>query len=141
MAVQRRQVELMQVHEGGSPMAYNETLAQRIREALGSREGIEEKKMFGGLAFMLGGNMICGVTHDDLMARVGAENHEEALSLRGARPMDFAGRPMKGMVFVGPDRYSSDNDLLDWVDRVLAFGTTLPPKEAKTRAPRKPAAK
>ena len=110
-------------------MAYNETLAARVREALPD-EGIEERKMFGGLAFMLGGNMVCGITRDDFMVRVGPDNHEAALERTGARPMDFAGRPMRGMVFVDAAGYTSDLQLNEWVELALAFGTSLPPKQA-----------
>jgi hypothetical protein len=111
-------------------MAYNETLAARVRQVLPD-EGIEEMKMFGGLAFMLGGNMVCGITKDDLMVRVGPDNHDAALERAGARPMDFAGRPMRGMVFVDPAGYESDTKLNEWVELALAFGASLPPKQAK----------
>ena len=117
-------------------MAYDETLAARVRRALPD-EGIEEKKMFGGLAFMLGGNMVCGITKDDLMVRVGSDNHDAALERTGARRMDFAGRPMRGMVFVDAAGYTSDTDLNDWVELALAFGTSLPPKQAKAARGRK----
>jgi hypothetical protein len=121
-------------------MAYNETLAMRVRQALPDQR-IEEKKMFGGLAFMLGGNMVCGITKDDLMVRVGPDNHEAALERAGARPMDFAGRPMRGMVFVDAVGYTSDSDLNEWVDLALAFGASLPPKQAKPAGGRKRQAK
>jgi TfoX/Sxy family transcriptional regulator of competence genes len=119
-------------------MAYDENLASRIRQVFPA-EGVEEKKMFGGIAFMLGGNMVCGVIRDDLMVRVGPDNEEAALDRTGARPMDFAGRPMRSMVFVGPAGCASDADLRDWLDLALAFATTLPPKQAKaaTRRSRK----
>jgi TfoX/Sxy family transcriptional regulator of competence genes len=117
-------------------MAYDEKLAARIRE-LFPADGVEEKKMFGGIAFMLGGNMVCGVTKDDLMVRVGPDKHEAALDREGARPMDFAGRPMRGMVFVRPAGYASDADLRDWLDLALAFATTLPPKQAKAATSRR----
>ncbi len=79
-------------------MAYDEGLAQRIREALDDRPGIAERKMFGGLCFTLNGNMACGVTGDELMVRVGPDKHAEALERPHARKMDFTGRPMKGLV-------------------------------------------
>ena len=115
-------------------MAYNEELAQRIRQTFSADDGFEEKKMFGGLAFMLGGNMVCGITKDDLMARIGPDAHEAALERPGARPMDFTGRPMKGIVFVGPEGYASDDDLRSWLEATLAFATTLPPKESKPKS-------
>jgi len=109
-------------------MAYNEKLAARIRTLLGDGPELFERKMFGGLAFMINGNMACGVTGDDLMLRVGAANHDKALSQPHARPMDFTGRPMKGMVFVGPDGTRDDDSLAAWVDRAVAFASSLPPK-------------
>ena len=109
-------------------MAYDERLAERIRRALAVREGLSEKKMFGGIAFMLNGNMCAGVVSDQLMVRVGPERHEEALARPHARPMDFTGRPMKGMVYVGPEGYRSDADLAAWVSQGAQFAATLPPK-------------
>ena len=81
-------------------MAYNEDLAHRVREALADRNGVTEKKMFGGLSFMMGGNMACGILKDDLVVRVGPDSHEKALANRHARPMDFTGR---GLGHVGED--------------------------------------
>jgi len=109
-------------------VAYDERLAERIRRALAVREGLSEKKMFGGIAFMLNGNMCAGVVSDQLMVRVGPERHEEALARPHARPMDFTGRPMKGMVYVGPEGYRSDADLAAWVSQGAQFAATLPPK-------------
>src|SRR5262245_50395193 len=82
------------------PVAYDKGLAQRIREALEDQPNISEKKMFGGLAFLVRGNMCVGVVGDQLMVRVGAEAHDEALRQPFARKMDFTGRPMKGLVYV-----------------------------------------
>ena len=84
--------------------------------------------MFGGIAFMLNGNMFCGVTRDDLMLRVGPELFEDALAQPGARPMDFTGRPMKGMVFVGAEGYDRDEQLGKLVEQTLAFARSLPAK-------------
>lgn len=109
-------------------MAYDEALAERIRDALSTTEGVVEKKMFGGIAFMVRGNMTCGVVKDDLMARVGRDAHAEALELPGARPMDFTKRPMKGMVFVDGASLDNDEALRGWVERCLAFTSTLPAK-------------
>ena len=89
-------------------MAYDEGLAQRIREALTERDDVTEKKMFGGLAFLLGGNMCCGVVGDELMVRVGAAAYSEALTQPYARQMDFTGRPMRGMVYVDCEGFESD---------------------------------
>ncbi len=84
--------------------------------------------MFGGIAFMLNGHMCCGVTRHDLMVRVGPDAYEDSLARPHARPMDFTGRPMKGMVYVGPGGCEDDDDLRAWVDRGVAFATSLPPK-------------
>ena len=108
-------------------MAYNETLAQRIRSVMPSTDAVE-KKMFGGLAFMVNGNMCCGIVKDTLMARVGPEQHERLLSLPHVRPMDFTGRPSKGMIYVDPPGIATDEDLRTWVNRCLAFVETLPVK-------------
>ena len=109
-------------------MAYDEELAERIRRALAGRQGVSEKKMFGGIAFMLRGNMFCGIVRDDLMVRVGLERHEEALAQPHARPMDFTGRPMRGMVYVGPEGCRTDEALKRWVEQGLNFAATLPAK-------------
>jgi|SRR5690606_54226 len=108
-------------------MAYNESLADRVREVLTSQFDITEKKMFGGLAFMLNGNMVCGVTRDDIMLRVGSENYAEALKQPGARQMDMGGRPMKSMVFVNGTGLT-DVDLADRVNACARFASSLPPK-------------
>ena len=109
-------------------MAYDEKLAERVRRALSGREGISEKKMFGGIAYMLGGNMFCGIVKDQLMVRVGPERYEDALARPHARPMDFTGRAMRGMVYVEPEGLRSDADLGAWLRRGVDFAATLPPK-------------
>ena len=110
-------------------MAVSEILADRVRTLLANEEGLCEKKMFGGLCFLVHGNMACGITGDnDLMLRVGPEAYEAALEQPGVRPMDFTGRPMKGMVFVDPDRCPDEADLASWLERALAFARSLPPK-------------
>ena len=109
-------------------MAYDEALAARIRSALAGEPSVTEKKMFGGVAFMVGGNMACGVTGDEIMVRVGPENHEDALSRPHARPMDFTGRPMRGLVYVGRPGFESDPDLAAWVEYGASFARNLPPK-------------
>ena len=83
-------------------MSYDETLAERIRKALEHRRDVTEKKMFGGLAFLLEGSMFCGIVKDELMVRVGTARYEEALTEPHVRPMDFTGRPARGYVFVAP---------------------------------------
>lgn len=109
-------------------MAYDEMLAQRIRMALAGRDGVTERKMFGGIAFMVGGNMCCGVVGDDLMVRVGPERHEQALARPHVRPMDFTGRPMKGMAYVAPAGCRAEADLAAWVDMAADFAASLPHK-------------
>ena len=109
-------------------MAYDERLADRIRDLLKSQSGISERKMFGGLAFMHRGHMICGIVKDELMVRVGADQYEDALARPHARPMDFTGQPMRGMVFVAPGGHSQGDALRSWVEQSLAFARTLPPK-------------
>ena len=109
-------------------MAYDDGVAQRIRECLDGQEGIVEKKMFGGIAFMLKGNMCCGVIKDALMVRVGKDDYPAALSLRHAREMDFTGKPLTGFVYVAAAGFEDDKDLEVWVARGVAFAKSLPPK-------------
>ncbi len=109
-------------------MAYDEKLASRIRAALAHREGMTERKMFGGIAFMLNGNMCCGVVGDELMARVGADGHQDALALPHARPMDFTGRAMKGFIYVGAQGLQDEADLAAWIERGAAYALSLPAK-------------
>lgn len=106
-------------------MAYDERLAERIRKALPDRPRITEKKMFGGIAFLLDGKMFCGIVKDDLMVRVGPEAHEAMLREPHARPMDFTGRPMTGYVYVAPAGFASDVALARWVARGAKFAATL----------------
>ena len=106
-------------------MAYNVELAARVRHLLGERKGLTEKKMFGGLSFLLGGKMCCGVVKDDLVVRVGPDRHDEALAEPNARPMNFTGRPMKGFVYVGPEGYGEDKALSKWVNRGVEFASSL----------------
>lgn len=116
-------------------MAYDAKLADRVRRAVAGRRRIAEKKMFGGLAFLLDGKMFCGVASDDLMVRVGPERHEEALRRPHVRPMDFTGRPMKGYVFVGPDGCRTERQVLAWVEKSASFVATLP-AHSRPRRPR-----
>ena len=109
-------------------MAYDEELADRIREQLASRSGVTERKMFGGIAFMVAGNMACGVLGEDLIVRLGEEDGENALAEEGVRPFDFTGKPIKNIVYVSPDRTSDDDGLSEWVDAGADFAASLPPK-------------
>ena len=109
-------------------MAYDQGLATRIREAIGDRSGLAEKQMFGGLAFLVHGNMACGVRGEDLIVRVAADTAEAALAEPGVRPFDLTGRPMTGWLLVDPDGHAEDEDLRRWVDRGLAHASSLRPK-------------
>lgn len=109
-------------------MAYDETLADRVRDVLGPRADLTERKMFGGIAFMVGGNMAVGVIEDDLMVRLDPADAERALDEPHVRPMDFTGRPMKGMVFVDSAATGSDDGLAAWVDAGADHAASLPPK-------------
>ncbi|HEU4760001.1 MAG TPA: TfoX/Sxy family protein [Dehalococcoidia bacterium] len=109
-------------------MAYNQELADRVRSILSANPGLAEKKMFGGLSFLLRGNMCCGVLGDDLIVRLGPEDHAQALAQPHARPMDFTGRPMRGFVYVGREGWRSDDDLARWLQRGVDLAASLPPK-------------
>lgn len=109
-------------------MAYDEGLASRLRDFFKDRDDVVEKKMFGGLCFMLHGNMCCGITTSDLMLRVGPKQYEATLAMEGAREMDFTGRPMKGMVTVNEGYYDEDEALAQWLTLAENFADTLPAK-------------
>lgn len=109
-------------------MAYSEALAQRIRLVLHDELGVTERKMFGGLAFMVRGNLCCGVMKEDLMLRVGAAQYAAAVDRPHARPMDFTGKPMKGMIYVDSAGIETDAALADWVQWGINFAGALPPK-------------
>jgi len=107
---------------------FDEKLARRIRNLLKGWQSVEEKRMFGGLAFMVNGHMCCGVLNNDLVLRLGQEEYEEAISHTHARPMDFTGRPLRGLLYVSPAGLRSAHSLRAWVGRSLRFVSTLPPK-------------
>lgn len=109
-------------------MAYDEGLVQRMREALAAIPDIDEKKMFGGIGFLLNGNMACGVNKDDLIVRVGPDAYETALAEPYTKDFDMTGRPMKGWVVVRPAGYATDEMLKGWVQRGVDFALSLPPK-------------
>ena len=115
-------------------MAFDETLDDRVRAILRERNDVVERKMFGGLAFLIRGNMCCGIVGTDLMVRVGADQHESALAEAHSRPMDFTGRPSKGMVYVGAEGLRTARSLLHWIDRACRLADTLPAKPAKKSA-------
>jgi hypothetical protein len=114
-------------------VAYDERLAGRIRSALAGRDGIAERKMFGGLCFLVHGRMCCGVLKDELCLRVGPDRYEEALLEPHARPMDFTGRPMRGFVFVAPAGLEADGALAKWLGWASDFAARTPPKGAARR--------
>ena len=109
-------------------MAFDEGLAQRVRVLLDGRSDVADKQRFGGLAFLIGGNMACGVSGDDLMVRVDREESERLLEEPGARRFDMTGRPMKGWLLVAPEATADDSDLERWVRRGEEFAASLPPK-------------
>jgi len=109
-------------------MAYDEGLATRVRELLGDRAGVAEKQMFGGLAFLVHGNMACGVRGEDLIVRLAADAAESVEGEPGVRPFDLTGRPMKGWLLVAAEGHAEDDDLGRWIDRGAAYAASLPPK-------------
>jgi len=109
-------------------MAYDEGLAQRVREEMAELPGYVEKKMFGGIGFMLQGNMACGVIGEDLIVRVGPERYESALAEPHAKPFDMTGRPMRGWVVITSSGYRLDEDLARWVRQGVSYARSLPAK-------------
>jgi TfoX/Sxy family transcriptional regulator of competence genes len=109
-------------------MAFSESLAARIRDALVPRRGIEEKKMFGGVGFLLNGNMLVGVWKDSLIVRLGPNAGEAALREPHVREFDITGKPMKGWALVEPDGIENDEQLRAWIERATKFVETLPAK-------------
>ena len=109
-------------------MPYDQFLAGRIRAELTGLTGLEEKKMFGGVGFMLHGNMACGVHKDELIVRVGAEGFVDALNRPGARPFDMTGKPMSGWVMVKPSGFETEQALREWIRLGLDYAKSLPKK-------------
>ena len=114
-------------------MAYDRGLVDRVRTILGRRAGFSERKMFGGIAFMINGHMCCGVLKTDLMLRLTPEAVINGLRRPNTRPMDFTGKQMKSMMFVDAEGSDSDEALHEWVEAALAFVLTLPPKTLAVR--------
>lgn len=106
-------------------MAHSEELAKRIRGLLKGKYDFNEKKMFGGLCFMINGNMFCGVIKDNLIVRVGSEAYEDALAKPNVHPLDFTGRPLRGFIYVDPKGYSTREALLNWVKKGIEFASSL----------------
>jgi TfoX/Sxy family transcriptional regulator of competence genes len=115
-------------------MSYDEKLAARIRALLAGRDDVTEKKMFGGLCFMVSGAMCCGLTKSDFVVRVGADRYEDALAQPHARPMDFTGRPLAGMVYVAPEGLRTKAALARWVRRGIEFVSERAPARPGSRA-------
>ena len=110
-------------------MAFDEGLAERVRAVLDRRSDVEDRRMFGGIAFLVAGNMACGVTGEDLMVRMRPEDAAGLLeSEPDTRPFDMTGRPMRGWVLVAPEATADDGDLERWVRRGEEFAASLPPK-------------
>ena len=109
-------------------MAFDKILAGRIRDALALKRGVEEKKMFGCICFMLNGNAMAGVWKDSLIARHGPDKGEAALLEPHVRQFDITGRPMRNWVVVEPEGIEDDEQLADWIERAMKFVKTLPGK-------------
>ena len=109
-------------------MAYDEGLAQRVRESLQELPELVEKKMFGGVGFMVRGNMACGINGDDLIVRVGPDRYDEALTRPHTRVFDMTGRPMRGWVMVAPGGVEEDDEFELWLQQGVDFALSLPPK-------------
>ena len=118
-------------------MAYDEKLAARVRAVLPARASVMERKMFGGLALMLDGKMLCGILGDELIVRVGPERYPEALGKSHARPMDFNGRPMRGYVYVAAAGVKTPKQLVPWLASAMSYVATIDARPRKSR-PRKP---
>ncbi len=109
-------------------MAYNEELAERMRAKLKTARGVTEKKMFGGVGFLVNGNMACGVNKQDLIVHLNDDDFEKALKQKHVRVFDFSGRPMKGWIYVSAEGYASDKALEGWMEKGIAFAKSLPKK-------------
>jgi len=118
-------------------VAYDEKLATRVRRALRRHGAPAEREMFGGVTFLLRGHMCCGIVGDDLVLRVGPDRYEQALARPHARTMDFTGRSLKGMVYVGPPGVADDAELRRWIGEAAAFIRALPARPAKSRRARR----
>lgn len=118
-------------------MAYDEQLAERIRESLSSHRGLTEQKMFGGICFMLKGNMAAGVTGDELMIRLDGTSAEKALQEKHTRQMVIGKMTAKGMLLVAPAGAKTKAQLERWLKRSATYAESLPPKVKKKAAPKK----
>jgi hypothetical protein len=117
-------------------MGYDNTIADRVRRILSRRRDVVEKRMVGGLSFMVRGSMCCGVTGTALMVRVGPEARGWALAQPHVRPMTFAGKALAGFVCVDPEGFRTETALATWVQRGIDFVSAMPPKRGGKRKPR-----
>jgi TfoX/Sxy family transcriptional regulator of competence genes len=109
-------------------MAFDESLADRIRKGLSRRKGVEEKKMFGGLGFLLNGNMLVGVWKDSMIVRVGADDYDDALLEPHAKEFDITGKSMKGWIMVKPEGVQDEAQVKAWIQRAAKLVGKLPAK-------------
>lgn len=113
-------------------MAYDPELYERMRRSLEGVDGVEERRMFGGVAFLVNGNMACGVANSQMMVRVGADAYERTLAERHVAPMTFTGKPLAGFVYVEPAGLSRPEQVARWTARGVDYARTLPAKGPKT---------
>ena len=119
-------------------MAYNEKLADQTRELISlTHKNVEEKKMFGGLCFMVNDKMCVGVEQERLMVRLDPERYDEVMEKEGCKPMDFTGKVMKGYVFVDADMLKTKKQLAYWINLALEFNKKAKPSKKKTSAKKK----
>ena len=118
-------------------MAYNEELAGRVQALLAERTDVEEKKMFGGLSFMVAGQMCCGVLKNDLIVRIEPAEFDTLVAQPHVRPFDFSGRPMQGMVYVASDALADTDALQAWVQRAIDYIATHPATAKRRKAARR----
>lgn len=114
-------------------MPFDNKLAKRVRKILEKIEGLSEKKMFGGLCFLINGNMALGLVNEDLMIRVRPDSYEKMLSQPHLRKMDFTGKPLKGFLYIDAKGTESEKDLRKWVLKGIEFARSLPPKKKNNK--------
>ncbi|MEK6236148.1 MAG: TfoX/Sxy family protein, partial [Planctomycetales bacterium] len=112
----------------GEIMPYDEQTAKRIRKRMSRRQGVQEKKMFGGVGFMLNGNMCVGAWKEFLILRIGLDAYEDGLNQPFVQEFDITGRAMRGWIMIHPDGFAEDDDLADWIRQAVQFVKTLPAK-------------
>jgi len=117
-------------------MAFDEALAKRLRVRFRKVPKSSERRMFGGLCFLVSGRMCCGIVGRNLVVRVGPDGHDDALRYPHTRPMDFTGRPMRGFIYVGPPGLMTARSLSGWVERAIRYSRALPPGPDTRERPR-----